>query len=388
MSQVLLSVGDVSGDHHAAELVRALRRNRPDLSFCGMGGGAMRAAGVDLLVDQKDLAVGGLLELAGSARRVERAWRALGRALESHRPELVVLVDSGAFNLPFARRVRRRSRARILYYVAPQVWAWRPRRIRKLARRVDRLAVILPFEPAVYEGTGVRAEFVGHPLVDPLHQLRDRLDREGALAEIGLHSDRRWIALLPGSRRNEVAHHLPIQLEVVRRLHARDPRLAFAVALAPSIEPLQVERAIARARLPSLADVRVVQDATRVLLLGCHVVVGKPGTGLLEAALLERPMVVIGHANPLTAAVVRRWLRVPHLAMPNLIAGREIVPEYLQEAAQPDAVAEAVLSLVEGPARERQLDGLRAVREKLGPGGAAERTAAIAEEMLGREERG
>jgi lipid-A-disaccharide synthase len=383
MTDVLMAVGDASGDLHAAELVAALRRRNPDLAIAGMGGPAMRAAGVETVVDQRALAVGGVLELLGSARRIAAAWRALDRALVQRRPRLVVLVDSGAFNLPFARRVRRRSDARILYYVAPQVWAWRPGRIRKLAARVDRLAVILPFEAAIYRDTGVAVDFVGHPLVDPLTELRAKLDPETALAELGLDPDRAWVALLPGSRRNEVAHHLPLQLEAVRRLHARDPRLAFAVAVAPSIEAEPVRRAIERAGLPVLAEIRCVEDRTRTLLRGARVALAKPGTGLLEAALLDTPMVAMGRAHPLTAAFVRRAIRVPWLAMPNLIADGAVVPELMQEEAHPEALAEAVLALVDGPARQRQRVGLARVRERLGPGGAAERAADIVEALLG-----
>ncbi len=382
MSRVLLSVGDASGDQHAADLCRALARRRPDCRLVGMGGPRMREAGAELLVDQRDLAVGGLLELAGSALSINRAWRTLGRVLEADPPDLVVLVDSGAFNLPFARRVRRTCGARILYYVAPQVWAWRPGRIRKLARRVDAVALILPFEAAHYEPHDVRAEFVGHPLVEPLERLRGDLDRGAARASLGLDPLRRWVALLPGSRRNEVRHHLPVQLEAARRMHARDPKLAFAVAVAPSIEPDQVESILRGANLPALMEVRAVLDRTRPLLVASEAVLAKPGTGVLEAALLECPTVVVGIAQVLTAAFVKRAIRVPHLAMPNLVAGREVVPEFMQRDARPEALAEAVLGLLDGPARDRQLDDLRAVRDALGGGGAAERAAALAEELL------
>lgn len=382
MTDVLMAVGDASGDLHAAEFVRALRRRRPGLSFSGLGGAAMKRAGVDVRVDQDALAVGGVLELAGSARRIGRAWRGLDRALTAGSPRLVVLVDSGAFNLPFARRVRRRCRAPILYFVAPQVWAWRRWRIGKLARRVDRLAVILPFEPEVYAETGVRVDFVGHPLVDPLCDLRRSLAPGDALERLGLDAGARWIAVLPGSRRNEVERHLPVQLETIRLLHARDPRLAFAVAVAPSIDPEPVRRAIERAGLPSLARVACVEGRTRELLRGARVALAKPGTALLEAALLETPMVVMGRAHPVTAAFVRRAIRVPFLAMPNLVAGRAVVPEFVQGEAAPEPLADAVLALVEGPERERQLRDLAEVCGRLGPGGAAERVADIAESML------
>lgn len=384
MTRVLIAAGDASGDRHGAEFVRAFRALRPAARFVGMGGAALGAAGVELAVDQRALAVGGVLELAGSARRIVGAWSGMTRALDRERPDLVVLIDSGGFNLPFARRVRRTAAAPVLYYVAPQVWAWRRGRIRKLARRVDRLAVIFPFEPEVYAGSGVFVEFVGHPLVGPSRELCRRLGRDDALASLGLDPSARWIALLPGSRRNEIRHHLPLQLETARRLHARDPRLAFHIALAPSIDRADVEAVLRAASLPARCELHVVEGATAEAIRGADAVLAKPGTVTMEATLLERPMVVMGRAHWLTAAIVRRAVRVPAFAMPNLIAGESIVPEFMQGDARPDAMADALLALLEGPERERQLAGLARVRDRLGQGRGACRAAEIAEEMLER----
>jgi len=382
MSRVLVAAGDTSGDLHAAELVEVLRARRPDLRFTGLGGAALEKAGVDLCADRDALAVGGLLELAGSLPRIAAAWRALSRALESTDPDLVVLVDSGGFNLPFARHVRRRSRARILYYVAPQVWAWRRGRLRRLARRVDRVAVIFPFEREFYERAGVPARFVGHPLVEPLAPLAARPRHEVA-RDLGLDAGARWVALLPGSRRNEVLRHLPLQLETARALHGGDPRLAFALAVAPSIDAEGVREVVRRARLPAMLELRVLQGRTREVLRASRVALLKPGTATLEAALLDVPMVVMARVHPLTAAVVRRAVRLPFFAMPNLVAGEALVPELLQEAARPAALAARLERLLDaGPERERQLRGLARVRELLGPPGAAGRAADVAEELL------
>ncbi|MCZ6464702.1 MAG: lipid-A-disaccharide synthase [Proteobacteria bacterium] len=380
---LLLSAGDVSGDDHAAELVRAFRQRRPGARFVGLGGPAMRRAGVELAVAQDELAVGGLFELGRSAPRIAGAWRRMGTALDRARPDLVVLVDSGGFNLPFAARVRRRSSAPILFYVAPQVWAWRPGRIRKLARRVDRLAVIFPFEPEVYAGTGLTVEFVGHPLVDRMRALREQWDARSARALLGLDPEARWIALLPGSRRNEIDHQLPLQLETARRVHARTPGAAFVLALAPSIERARVDAIVRRAALPELLRLVVVEGRTPLAIRAADTVLAKPGSVTVEVTLLERPMVVMGRVNALTAAVLRRAVRVPAFAMPNLIAGKSVVPEFLQDDARPDAMADALLALLDGPVRREQLARLREVADKLGEGGAAERAAGLAEKMLG-----
>jgi lipid-A-disaccharide synthase len=381
MTSVLLSVGDASGDHYAADFVDALRERRPRARFLGLGGVEMEKRGVQLVAHQRDLAVGGLFELAPSLPRIARVWRRMAAALAAERPDLVVLVDSSGFNLPLARRARRAG-APVLYYVAPQVWAWRSGRIRKIARRVDRLAVIFPFEPAVYAGAGVPVEFVGHPLVDRLGVARGRRGRDDARAILGLPAAAKVVALLPGSRRSEVRRCLAVQLAAARRVHARAPDCRFVLPLAASIERAEVEAGLRRARLPATLQLDVLDGGSREALRACDVALCKPGTATLEAALLARPCVVAGRGQPLSAAVVRRLVKVDFWAMPNLIAGRWIVPEFLQERADPQSIADAVMALFDGPARAAQLAGLAAVRAALGPGGAAHRAAAIAEEMI------
>jgi lipid-A-disaccharide synthase len=377
-----LSAGDASGDVHAAALVSTLRDRHDNLRFIGLGGPRMRAAGVELVADQRDLAIGGLLELVGGAAGIRRAWRSLGACLDRQPPDLCVLVDSGGFNLPFARRVRRRGGVPILYYIAPQVWAWRTGRIRKLVRRVDRLAVIFPFERQVYEGKGLKVDFVGHPLVDELGSLAAKLDPPSARAALGLSSDRPWIALLPGSRSNEIDHHLPIQLATAKHLHAVDPDIGFVLAPADSIERRQVDRLVANAALPADLALEVVAGRTHEAIRASTVALVKPGTVTVEAMLLATPMVVMGHANALTAAILRRSARISYMGMPNLIAGREIVPEFLQQEARPGSIAAALLELTEGPARQAQLARLAEARASLGAGGAACAASRIVEEML------
>jgi lipid-A-disaccharide synthase len=382
-STILLSAGDASGDLHAASLVRAIRERRPDVRFFGLGGIEMEKAGVELVADQKDLAVGGLVELAGSVLRLVRAWRRMLIALREIEPDLVILVDSGGFNLPFARRVRRRGSARILYYVAPQVWAWRPGRIRKLAARVDHMAVIFPFEPEAYAQTSLPVDFVGHPLVETLREVAERLSQRRARELLNLDRAAPLIVLLPGSRRNEIAHQLPIQLAAAHRLHRRDPRIGFVIAGAPSIAPAQLERLIAGAELPASMRLRLVVGRTHEAIRAADVVLAKPGTGTVEIMLLGRPMVVMGRVNAFTAALLRRAVVVPFFAMPNLIAAEQIVPELLQEFATPSAIADALHDLLDGAARDLQIARLAEASRTLGDGGAAEGASRIAEELLG-----
>jgi len=381
MSEVLLAAGDASGDVHAAELVGALHARRPELRCFGLGGEAMERAGVELLVAQRELAIGGLVEVLGTVPRVFRAWRRLERAAQARRPRLVVLVDSPELNLPLARRLRRMG-APILYYIAPQVWAWRAGRLRKIARRVDRGAVIFPFEVPLFASAGMRVEFVGHPLVDRLAALAGRWDRAGARAALGIEPGCPLVALLPGSRHNEVRRGLPLQLEVARRLRALASEPLFALALAPTVAPEEVAAQIATAQSAGLR-VRAVAGRTQELLRAADVALVKPGTATLEAALLGCPLVACGRAHPLTALAIRRMIRVPSWTLPNLIAGAPVVPEFLQEVAVPERIAAALAGLLGGPARELQLARLAEVARRLGPGGAAARAAAIAEEMIG-----
>jgi lipid-A-disaccharide synthase len=380
MSTVLLSVGDASGDVYASDFVRELRARIPDARFLGLGGAEMEKAGVELVVHQRDVAVSGLFELLPDLHRIVRAWRLMTGALRAARPDLVVLVDSSGFNIPFARRARRLG-CPTLYYVSPQVWAWRTGRIRKLARWVNQLAVIFPFEPAVYAGTRVPVEYVGHPLVERLRAAAG-VDRESARRELALPADARIVALLPGSRASEMRHLLPLQLEVARVLHARDPRIHFVLPRAASLARETLEAGIRSAKLPSLLQIDLLEGRSQVALRAADVALLKPGTSTLEAALLDCPIVVAARTNPLTAWILRRLVRVDTLTMPNLIAGEPIVPEFLQQNARPDAIAEAVLALLEGPARDAQRARLAVVRQALAKGGAAVRAAEIAAEMI------
>lgn len=375
-----MSAGDASGELHAAALVEELRRREPGLRVLGLGGPAMEKAGVELVVAQRELAVGLGLEVLRDLHRIVSAWRRVNRALVEARPDLVILVDSPDFNLPLAKRARRLG-VPVFYYVSPQVWAWRRGRVRKIAARVDRLAVIFPFEPAVYAGSGLAVDFVGHPLVDRLAPLALALERASARRALGLDEGRPHVLLLPGSRRNEIRATLPLQLAAAAALHARDPRVAFVIAVAPSIARDTIDVALARTRLPSLLDLHVIEGRTHEAIRAADAALAKPGTVTLEVALLGTPQVVTARVNALTAFLMRRLVRVPSYTMPNLIAGRAVVPEFLQEDADPQRIADTLLGLLAGPARDEQLAALASLREALGGGGAAARAADIAQEM-------
>jgi lipid-A-disaccharide synthase len=378
VTRVLVSALDASGDLHAADLVSALRALRPDLEFFGAGGAALRAAGVDILVDQRELAVAGMIEVLEIVPAALRAARCLAREARARRARLAVLVDAPDFHLRLAARLRR-SGLPVLGYIGPNVMRWRRDRVHTVARRYDRLASIFPFEPALYGSTPLRVDYVGHPLVEPLRRLRERLDRPAARSLLGLPSAGPLIALLPGSRRNELTRMLPLHLEVARELRGRRPDVALAIGLAPSLDRVAVQATL-RDFGPEAPQ--LVCGRSRELLRAADVALAKPGTVTMEAALLCCPLVVAGVAHPLTAALWRRLSRVESFAMPNLIAGAALVPEFLQGDARPERIADALIRLLAGPERESLQAGLDGVRKRLGDDVAAERAAAIAEAML------
>ena len=393
MVTILLSAGDLSGEAHAAALVEALRKRLPGTRFVGLGGEKMRAAGVEIVVDQRELAVGGIVELIPELGRIARAWRRLTRALAEIRPDLVVLVDSGGFNLPFAGHVRRTSDARILYFIAPQVWAWRPGRIGRLAARADCITVCLPFERDHHAQAGVAVDYYGHPVVDAFATARraepvattSAERRRRVRRELELPQDAPLLGIFPGSRRSEFARYLPLELAGFLRWREQSAQFAGAVAvigLAAGLTEADARRAAREAFARAPESIRCVATGNGALFDALDLALTKPGTITLEAALRGCPMVVVGRVHPLTAWLVRRSVRVARVALPNLLVGEEVVPELLQQDATPDRIAAALAALFEGPARERQLAGLAVAVERLGPPGAIEGTAALVEQMV------
>ena len=373
--RVMIVAGEASGDLHGGNLVRAMHRIDPDIRFTGVGGKQMQQAGVELLADAADMAVVGLTEVVFRLRMILGVLRRLKALLKKDPPDLVILIDYPDFNLPLARTAKKWG-VKVLYYISPQVWAWRKGRVKTIRETVDRMVVILPFEEKFYRDAGIDVTFVGHPLLD---EVRKKYERPEALKRFGLREEAVTIAVLPGSRRNEVAALLPEMLRACRILAERISPIQFILPIAGTLDPAFV-RNILR---PFPIRVNVVPEEIYDVIAVANAAMVASGTATLETALLETPMVVIYKVSGVSYAVGRRVIRVDHISLVNLIAGRAVVPELIQAEANPERIAEEVSRIV--TRREKACEmraALAEIREKLGTPGASQRTAQIACGML------
>ncbi|HXU11218.1 MAG TPA: lipid-A-disaccharide synthase [Candidatus Binatia bacterium] len=392
-ARVLIVAGEASGDLYGSLVMRAAAArpspSEPPLLFTGIGGPSMRSAGLPDLIGAEGLGVTGFLEVLGSAAHIWRAYRRVCSLVASatERPDLVLLIDYPDFNLRVAKHAHRAG-IPVLYFISPQVWAWRKGRVGQIAGVVDRMLVILPFEEEIYRRAGVPVEFVGHPLLDIV---RPELTRRQALAPLGLEPDRRTVALLPGSRRNELHALLPVLVEAARLLRKEFRDLQFVVPVAPTITDAEVDRYLGRSGLrgpdtergESMTGWAWARDHRYDVIAACDAAVVASGTATLETALLGVPMVIVYRVNPLTYALARIVSRVPHIGMPNLIAGQRIAPELVQNECRPERVAAEIRRILTEP---QVADSMRrswsGVRSRLGRPGAIERVAAAAWDMI------
>lgn len=374
MKNVFVIAGESSGDMHGAGLVEEVRRIDPTIRFRGLGGPKLAGAGAELLADITQHAAVGVMEALRNARHLVSAYYLVSRKLREERPDAIVLIDFPDFNLRIARKARRLG-IRVVYYISPQVWAWRTGRVRQIARRVDRMLVILPFEVDFYAKRGIQAEFVGHPLVD---RLAKRPGRAAARERLGLDPNGLVIGLLPGSRKKEIDRLLPIMLRAAERLRADRPGTRFIIGAAPGHEPLI--RQIAAGH-----DVQVVDNDTYAAMAASDLVLIASGTATVEAMILNVPMVVTYRVS-LGTYIASAWMmKLDRFAMPNIIAGRPIVPELMQwQATAEKLYREASALLAEGRLEQMRID-LAAAAAKLGGGGASARAAEkLVEELGGR----
>ncbi len=374
--RIMIVAGEASGDLHGARLVQEARKLDSGLSFFGIGGPRMREAGVETLVDSARMAVVGLVEVIAHFNVISRAYLTLKKIIVSNPPDLVILIDYPDFNLRIAR-LAKRAGVKVLYYISPQVWAWRVGRVKKIGRVVDRMAVVFPFEVPFYEREGVPVTFVGHPLVDTVHPT---MDRAAAQAAFGLDPARRTVGLFPGSRQGEVKSLLPTILETARLLTERFGDLQFILPLASTLTQADIAPHLAAGGV----EVRVVSGKGYDVMQVCDAIITVSGTVTLEIALMGVPMVIIYRVSPLTYELGKRLIRVDHIGICNIVAGERVVQELIQHDAEPARIAaeiERILTDQEYAAAIRTK--LLGVRAKLGSGGGSRRVAELVLEMVG-----
>ncbi len=377
MKKVLIVAGEVSGDQHAARLVRDLRARRPDVECFGIGGDALRAAGVRILVDARDMAVVGFIEVLRRYFFFRRVFQQMTGLLRTEKPDAVLLVDYPGFNLRLAEAAHRVG-VKVLYYVSPQVWAWHRSRIPKMAQVIDRLMVIFPFETEVFKDTGLKTVFTGHPLVESVRRTLAQ-----PAPELPWPAGDKRVALLPGSRRQEIARVLPAMLDAARELRRREPATAFLIPAASEELRGLIEAQLAARPAAERAAIAVVTGRMRETARQARAAMVCSGTATVETALVKCPLIVVYRMAAATYWFGRCIIRVPWLGMVNLIAGRELCPEFIQGAARPAAMADALEPLLgDTPARAAQLAGLEEVARALEGQGAVPSAGQVVADAL------
>ena len=372
----MIIAGEASGDLYGACLAAEMRRQEPTIRLFGMGGDRMRSEGVETLINADDMAVMGLVEVVAHARVIYRAYSRLKAILLSEPPDLLILIDYQEFNQILAR-VAKKAGVRVLFFISPQFWAWRPGRVKKMARIVDHMAVLFPFEVAPYEREGVPVTFVGHPLLDIVHPSRECGE---SLRHFGLDPLRRTVGLFPGSRKSEIRQHFGEIVGAAKLLIERFPGLQFILPLAPSLNRQDLEPALSAAGV----EILVVEGQAYDVMQVCDAAIAVSGTVTLELTLMGVPMVIMYRVSPLTYHVGKLLVKIEHMGICNIVAGERIVPELLQDEVTSERIAREVGLMFSDEAYLTTMKRkLVHVRSLLGSGGCLQRVAEVALTMLG-----
>ena len=375
--KVLIVAGEASGDLHGANLVRAMLESDPGLVFYGIGGPKMEAAGVRCLARAGDMAVVGLTEVFSKLGMILGIMRKLKRSLWEEKPALIILIDYPDFNMPLARAAKKRG-VPVFYYISPQVWAWRRGRIKQLRQCVDRMAVILPFEAEMYRREGMAVEFVGHPLLDGINT---KYHRNEAICRFDLREEGSIIGLLPGSRPGEVTKLLPEMLAAAGIIKQELPTAQFVLPLADTLDRDGMEEMIRPCQ--EKLNVKIIGNEIYEVLAVCDAAMVTSGTATLETALIGVPMIIVYKISLFTYLMGRIFVNVDHIGLANIIAGKTVVPELIQQDVNPPRMAKEILAILNDVERKNRIKReLAGIREKLGAPGASRRAANLAMEML------
>lgn len=372
---VMIIAGEASGDMHGANLVREMLKANSGLTFYGIGGNKLRKEGVELLADASDMAVVGLTEVISKLRNILKIMGMMKRSMDERRPDLIILIDYPDFNLPLARAAKKRG-IKVFYYISPQVWAWRKNRIRQIKKTVDKMAVILPFEVETYRNEGFEVNYVGHPLLD---MVKSDYSKQESRKKLGLAEDKITIGILPGSRHSEISKLLPEMLRAAQNLKKEMPDAEFILPLADTLEEASVNEFISGFDV----KVKVFSGHTYDVITCSDLVWVASGTATLETALLEVPMIIIYKISFLSYFIGRLIVDIKNIGLVNIIAGKTIVPELIQNEAEGSRIAAEALAILKNEGRKREMTKeLKAIRARLGDPGAAIRAAQLALDML------
>jgi len=366
----MILAGEASGDMHGANLARALQELNPQVQLLGMGSSLMAAAGVELAFDVTELSTVGFAEAIKSIKTLKRILQQLGDLMDQEKPDVIVLIDYPGFNMEVAKAAKARG-IPLVYYFSPTAWAWGRGRAKKVASLVTRVASVLPFEADVYREAGADVEFVGHPLLDIV---KPKLSKEEFYQQWNLDSQKPIVGLLPGSRRQEIKSLLPILLETAKRIKEKIPQTQFLLPLAHTVDRREIEAQIREKGL----EIIVIEGQTYELMTVSDIIVVASGTATLEAACLGTPMIIVYQVSFSTWLLGKILIKVPYIGMPNIIAGKEIAPEFIQYDAQPEQISSRVIDFLEHPEKlELVRAELQEVRKRLGGEGAVKRTAQL-----------
>lgn len=372
---VMIIAGEASGDARAAGLVRAVKQLRDDIHFFGIGGDRLRAEGMHTLVDSSSMAVVGLFEVLAHFPTIYGALRLMRRKLREERPYLLILVDYPDFNLRLAKTAKALG-IKVLYYISPQIWAWRQKRVYRIRELVDHMAVIFPFEEPFYRLANVPVTFVGHPLAEEVHS---RFDQAGARHEFGLEPTGKVLGLFPGSRRSEIKRLLPLLLEAAKLLHATHPELQFILPLASTLQETDLAPYLAEADLP----ITIIPECFYDVMVACDAIITASGTATLEIALMRIPLLVTYKISPLSYAIMRRMVKVDHIALCNIVADQRIAPELIQDEASAEKIAAEAESLIYDELRNKQMrTDLELVTKNLAASNNSAKIAELVTSML------
>ncbi len=368
----MIIAGETSGDLHGGMLVRELRKLDPGLEIYGIGGESMQAAGMELVYHIREFSFMGFVEVLAHLPFIRSVFKRLEELLVSRQPDLLVLIDYPGFNLRFAK-IARKAGIEVVYYISPQVWAWGKRRVRLIRRLVKKMLVILPFEEKFYQRLKVPAKYVGNPLRDTV---KPSLGKEEFCRQHGLNFNEALVGILPGSRRQEVEKILPAMLQACQLLHNEDQNIQFGLGLAPHIDRQYIKEQLDRCNI----NVALVENQAYDLMAHSRLVLVASGTATLETGLAGTPMIIIYRTNPLSFIIGKSLVKLPFIGLVNLVAGKKVVPEFLQWEARPGAIfLMAKMLLEDGPPRQAVINELARIPQLLGEPGAARRAA---EEIL------